>query len=164
MQPSFEQIHRDFGPSVARQVASHLPPGQDREDLIQDIWLAVWKAIPRFRGDSSIRTYVYRIVHNRAMTWLIRRRTPHQSEELGEIGDTLPSPEQVASSRQDVDRLMVAIRKLPPGGRQARILVLEGLSHGEIADILDLSPSAVAVRVHRARARLRASLGEPDGR
>ncbi|MFT6818475.1 MAG: RNA polymerase sigma factor (sigma-70 family), partial [Myxococcota bacterium] len=64
MKPTFEEIHRDFGPAVSRQVASYLPPGQNREDLVQDIWLAIWRALPRFRGDSSTKTYLFRIVHN----------------------------------------------------------------------------------------------------
>ncbi|MFT5681227.1 MAG: RNA polymerase sigma factor (sigma-70 family) [Myxococcota bacterium] len=164
MQPTFEQIHHDFGPAVSRQIASYLPPGQNREDLIQDVWLAIWKAIPRFRGDSSTRTYLFRIVHNRAMTWLTRQRTLQLSDELETVSDTLPNPEQSVASQQDADRLMSAIRALPPGQRQALILMLEGLSHAEIADILNLSPSAVGVRIHRARTDLRSTLGVQHGR
>ena len=164
MQPTFEQIHRDFGPAVSRQVASYLPPGQNREDLIQDIWLAIWKAMARFRGDSSTKTYLFRIVHNRAMTWLTRRRTLQISDELETVSDSLPSPEQRVAAQQGVDQLMSAIRDLPPGQRQPLVLVLEGLSHAEIAEILDLTPSAVGVRIHRARTHLRSTLGANHGR
>ncbi len=164
MQPTFEQIHRDFGPSVSRQVASYLPPGQNREDLVQDIWLAIWKALPRFRGDSSTKTYIFRIVHNRAMTWLTRRRTLDVSDELDRVSDSRPSPEQNVASQQGADALMWAIRQLSPGQRQVLILLLEGLSHAEIADILNVSASAVGVRIHRARTHLRTTLGVQHGR
>lgn len=164
MQRTFDQIHRDLGPAVSRQVASYLPPGHNREDLLQDVWLAIWKALPRFRGDSAAKTYVFRIAHNRSMTWLTRRRTLEISDDIDRVSDGLPSPEKSAESRQDVDRLMAAIRQLPTGQRQALALVLEGLSHAEIAEILGLTPTAVGVRVHRARTQLRTTLGAKHGR
>ncbi|MFT6163217.1 MAG: RNA polymerase sigma-70 factor (ECF subfamily) [Myxococcota bacterium] len=164
MKPTFEEIHRDFGPAVSRQVASYLPPGQNREDLVQDIWLAIWRALPRFRGDSSTKTYLFRIVHNRAMTWLTRRRTLPVSDDLDRLSDSRPSPEQSLASQQRSDQLMSAIRALSPGQRQVFILLLEGLSHAEIADILNVSTSAVGVRIHRARTHLRTTLGVQHGR
>ena len=110
------------------------------------------------------KTYIFRIVHNRAMTWLTRRRTLDVSDELDRVSDSRPSPEQNVASQQGADALMWAIRQLSPGQRQVLILLLEGLSHAEIADILNVSASAVGVRIHRARTHLRTTLGVQHGR
>lgn len=163
MQPSFQTTHRDHAPAIARLVAGYLPPGQDREDLSQDIWLAIWKALPRFRGDSSSRTYILRIAHNRATTWIVRKRALELSDAVEAVSDSRPSPEAAASSRRDVEQLMTAIRTLPTGQSQALTLVLEGLSHAEVGAILNLSESAVGVRLHRARKQQRISLGAHHG-
>ncbi|MFT4626875.1 MAG: RNA polymerase sigma factor (sigma-70 family) [Myxococcota bacterium] len=158
MTPPFDALRADHGPAIARLVASYLPPGPSRDDLSQDIWLAIWKALPRFRGDSSPRTYVFRIAHNRAATWVVRRPPPADATDTLALADTGPCPERQASAKQDVRRLMRAVRTLAVGQRRVLTLVLEGLSHREVGEILGVSENAVGVRLHRARRALRAAL------
>lgn len=163
MKHAFDDILREHGATVARIAAGYAPPGPAREDLLQEIWLAVWKALPRFRGESLLRTYVLRIAHNRGSTWLVRQRPVEQMDDHDTVVDDRAGPDQTASGRQDVQQLMQAIRTLPLGQRQVLSLILEGLSHREAGEVLGLAENAVAVRLSRARRAVRLAMGEEHG-
>ena len=157
----FERIRTGLGPALTRVVASYARPGADHDDLAQEVAFAVWNALPTFRGDCSERAFVLRVAHNRGMHHLFRRRPTTAAAELERRADPAPGPELAASQRQEVERLFAAIRTLPPAHRQVLTLALEELPHAEIAEVLGLSVSNVAVRLFRARTALRSALEEP---
>ena len=162
MSSSFDDILAEHGPTISRIVANYAGPGAGREDLRQDVWLAIWRAHKRFRGESSLRTYVLRIAHNRCATWLSRQRKLSHEEEV-EVVDKGGTPEEATSGRQEVERLMKAIRMLPLNQRQVISLVLEGLSYREVGEVLGLTENTVGVRVHRARQGIRRAMERGDG-
>jgi RNA polymerase sigma factor (sigma-70 family) len=130
-------------------------PGR-RQDMLQEIWLAVWQALPRFRGDSSERTFVFRIAHNRAVTHVQhrqRRRVEPLDEDLA-LASPAPDPERLLSDQERRNRLQAAVRSLPVALRQVVVLTLEGLSNREVAEVVGISENNVAVRLTRARASL----------
>jgi RNA polymerase sigma factor (sigma-70 family) len=157
----FERIRTGLGPALTRVVASYARPGADHDDLAQEVALAVWNALPTFRGDCSERAFVLRVAHNRGMHHLFRRRPPGDDAELDQRADPGPGPDVSASQRQEVERLFASIRRLAPAQRQVLTLALEELPHAEISQVLGLSVSNVAVRLSRARAALRSALEEP---
>ena len=132
-----------------------------RQDLVQDIWLAVWQALARFRDDCSERTFVFRIAHNRAVShiqhWQLRRTDPLNDD--APVADKGPDPEHALSQQQRRERLQAAVQALPLGLRQVVVLTLEGLSNAEVADIVGITENNVAVRMTRARAELTRLLG-----
>ena len=132
-----------------------------RQDLVQDIWLAVWQALPRFRDDCSERTFVFRIAHNRAVShiqhWQRRRTDP--LEDDAPVAADGPDPEHALSQQQRRERLQSAVQSLPLGLRQVVVLTLEGLTNAEVADIVGITENNVAVRMTRARAELTVLLG-----
>jgi RNA polymerase sigma-70 factor (ECF subfamily) len=154
----FAALMREYGEGLDRVVRSYAHPA-DHDDLAQEIALAVWNALPSFRGESSERTFVYRVAHNRALTHVARRRI--RAEELDEVVDPAPGPETCAAGREEVDRLFGAIRVLRVPLRQVLTLALEGLTHAEIGECLGITEANVAVRLNRARAALRRELEEP---
>jgi RNA polymerase sigma-70 factor (ECF subfamily) len=161
MTVSFEEIERDFGPMVRRIAASHEANRQLAEELVQDIWLALWRALPSFRADSSLRTFVARIATYRALTHVRRSaRLPR----LGEMSDDLPAPEpgpeQQAIGRDRQAKLLAAVRALPLPLRQVALLTLEGLAPQEIAAILGITANAVAIKLSRAKDVLRQQMGD----
>ena len=118
--------------------------------------IALWKALPSYRGDCSERTYVYRIAHNRAISYLSRRRpvATNLDEEV-DLPAPVPTPEQALSRDEEAARLAAAVAGLPVGHREVVALTLEGLDYKEIADVLGISESNVGARLTRARAQLR---------
>lgn len=152
---SFERVLDRHGDALWRLAGAYTAEPQDREDLYQEILVAVWQGLARFRGDSSTRTYVFRIGRNRAITFQRRSRRHATPEPLDGVADRAPSPADNAIARDEQARLRQAVRDLPPPAREVVSLSLEGLSNQEIAMVLGLSKNNVAVRLHRARAQLR---------
>jgi RNA polymerase sigma-70 factor (ECF subfamily) len=157
----FHALIEQNGQGLQRLASAYTNTTSDRDDLFQDIALSIWQALPSFRGESSERTFIYRIAHNRAIAHLARR--PNRRNELVEeqvIHDPRPDPEQQLAREQQRDRLMTAIRRLPADYRRVIVLVLEGLSHAEVAEVLGVQANNVAVRVNRAKQMLRDLLKE----
>ena len=148
----------DYGPAVLRLAAGYELNAAERQDLVQDIWLAIWRALPGFRGECSERTFVFRIAHNRGVSHAVQRRLPTRPlDEAGErLSDPAPGPERAAESGQSFDRLLAALHALPATWREVVVLRLEGLGTGDIAAVLGITENNAAVRLNRARERLRA--------
>ena len=161
LERQYEDLLKEYGPGLSRLAASYEYLAHVREDLLQEIRLALWAALPGFRGECSLRTFVYRIAHNRGLTHVYRRRRQVlESEESEKIIDPKSDPESSAIQNAMQARLAQAIRSLPVAYRQVITMSLEGLPHAEIALVLGISESNVAVRLNRARALLREKLGE----
>src|SRR5262245_60227276 len=84
----FAELMEAYARPIRRLCAAYGPGAADREDLWQDIFLAVWRALPGYRGDASARTWLYRIAHNVALTWQARNRRRHLRETHldGDVG------------------------------------------------------------------------------
>ena len=162
LEKQFARILDEYGAAISRLAFSYEAVAGVREELVQEIALAIWQALAHFRGDCSERTFVYRIAHNRGLTHVGRRRPPHEPlEELGESEQPVdPRPhleEQVARTGERA-QLMSAIQSLPVTHRQMVVLMLEGLSHAEIAEVMGVTENNVAVRLTRIRKALKLSL------
>lgn len=154
----FDRLVAANGPALTRLAASYTNTPSDRADLLQEIAMALWQALPRFRGECSERTFLFRIAHNRAIAHLARNRSQSVAAEEVEVHDPAPDPEAGLARKQRVERLRRAIHQLPLVYRQVITLLLEGLGYGEIAEVLGISESNVGVRLTRARQILRESL------
>ncbi|MGB1017074.1 MAG: RNA polymerase sigma factor, partial [Nannocystaceae bacterium] len=161
---AYEQLIRVHGRGMLRVAASYTRTPSERDDLYQDIALALWRAMPRFRGEASLRTFAYRVAHNRGVTHSTRRRpTPVQADEAY-LASASPSPEQNLDRATARKQLQDAVRDLPLGQRQVLTLALEGFRQTEIAEIVGITPTNVSVRLSRARKRLKKILGTTSRR
>ena len=144
------------GPSLRRLVGSYVRDAADREDLFQEIAIAIWRALPRFRGECSERTFLFRIAHNRCLTH-VTRKPPQAALDQQEVNleDPRPTAEAQLAKEQQRERLLNAVRTLPLAYRQVVTLVLEDLSYREIADVLGIGESNVGARLTRARQLLK---------
>jgi RNA polymerase sigma factor (sigma-70 family) len=126
-----------------------------REDLLQEITLAIWQASGRFASRSSFKTFAMRIAHNRAITHCTRAARAPVMVDLSEHDGVDPhDPETRTEQAMQQEALLAAVRRLPLAQRQIVTMALEGLSYAEIAEVMDISVSNVGVRLNRARARL----------
>lgn len=155
----FDQLMRENGAALNRLASGYANSLSDRDDLVQDIALAVWRALPRFRGDCTPRTFLFRIAHNRAMAWLARRSNFVQVDEDNVLlRDPAPDPETHYAREQRNRLLFESIRRLPIAYRQVMILALEGLDYTEISQILGITESNAGVRLNRAKQLLKKCL------
>lgn len=163
---AFARVIGEYGPALARLVAAYEPEPADREDLMQEVMLALWNALPGFRGDCAERTFVYRVAHNRALTYRHRahRRRTVPLDDAMDVVDPRADPEGDAASAQRRDSLLAAVAQLAPAYRQVVLLRLEGLANSEIADVLGATENTVAIRLTRARKALANLLGTLEGR
>ncbi len=157
--PDIEEVVAEHGPMIMRIAAIYEADSQRAADLTQDILVALWKALPRYRGNASLRTFAARIAHNRCVSHVVR---DSKAPRLTALHDDLPSPadgpEQAAISRDRRAQLLTAIRKLPVAYRAPVTLALEGFSPPEVAELLGISTNAVSVRLSRAKTLLRQHL------
>jgi len=151
----FDELMSREGRSLERLAASYTRTAGDREDLCQEIATAIWGALPRFRGECSERTFVFRIAHNRALAHVTRRPVSAAPIEDVDLCDPGPNPEAALARGEESERLLDAIRELPLGYRQVMTLTLEGLGYSDIAEVIGISESNVGARLTRARQLLR---------
>lgn len=131
------------------------------EDVTQDTLIKAWQALPSFRGDSSLKSWVLRIAHNTAISTLRRRRDVlSDPAELPEIVSR-DSVEKRAEQNEALMHFQSALDELDELSRSVIVLrELEHLSYDEIAETLGVPLPTVKTRILRARRTLAAALGE----
>lgn len=148
-------------PGILHRVANAFADGADRSDLLQELMLAVWKAVPAFKGGSKASTFIYRVAHNAALTW---KRGHSAYRRHVDRFEALHVPDEPASARVDAcDREVLAllyaeIRQLPPLDRSLLLLHFDEVPYAEIADVLGLTETNVGARLTRTKQRLVATL------
>ncbi len=161
----FQAVHDRFRPRVLRYL-SRLVGEAEAEDVTQHVMLKVSEALPGFRGDSSLSTWIYRIATNAALDRLRRKtgQAPIETELESDDGDIppeqqTPSVEKTAMREEMSDCIREFIERLPQNYKTVMLLSeLEGFKNDEIAGILGLSLDTVKIRLHRAREKLREEL------
>jgi RNA polymerase sigma factor (sigma-70 family) len=162
---TLDRVLREHGPALRRVARIYEWDASRSEDLFQDICVAIWRALPSFRGESSERTFVFRIAHNRGLTHRTRRAPPDKPiDEAVDIAGAAPDPDATIYRQQQRAALAAAVRELPVALAQVLTLALEGLSQREIAEVLGITENNVAVRANRARGRVKAILAARHGR
>lgn len=155
----FERVVQEYGPSLRRLARAWERDPATQEDLLQEILFALWRALPRFRGEAAERTFVFRVALNRALTH--RARRPPHGEPLDAawaVADRGRTPEDQATAAEQRDRLLAALQSLPLAMREVLALSLEGLSRAEIGDVLGITENNAAVRLSRARRMLQETM------
>jgi RNA polymerase sigma-70 factor (ECF subfamily) len=128
------------------------------DDALQEAYVKAYRALPRFRGASSPGTWLYRIAYNACVDELKRTRQVVALDSVREPVDARPGPAEAVSTRSG---LADALACLPPEDRAAVLLVdARGFDYREAAQVLGVPEGTIASRLHRARAALRAALGD----
>ncbi len=151
---AFEVLARRHQAALYRLAARVMGDPTEAEDALQEALIDAWRRIARFRGDSAFSTWMYRVVTNRCIGMLRRRRPV----PVAEIDDQLPAPDSPERS-VELDARMAALGRALRGLREDLrvcwvLRELEGLGYTDIATITGASEDAVRGRIHRARVQL----------
>ncbi len=135
------------------------------EDLVQELYVVVWRDARRFRGQSSVRTWLFGIAHNLGITALRRKRAlPLDEFAADRLADPGPDPDDLAALASDRERLVRALQALPPAHRAVVELVFgHGLAQAEVAQVLDCPLGTVKSRLHYALRALSQTMREQNG-
>jgi RNA polymerase sigma-70 factor (ECF subfamily) len=178
---AFSDLVDRYHPAMVRLALLHVRSRAVAEEVAQDAWLGLLRGLDRFEGRSSLRTWLFRIVVNRAISTGIRERvhvavgdaelersdgrfsqdgwwvTPpvHWADE---VLDRIAAPALVARVREVIESLPALQRSV------VTLRDVDGLSAAEVCTILDISEVNQRVQLHRARTRIRAALEKEVGR
>jgi RNA polymerase sigma-70 factor (ECF subfamily) len=145
--------------AIVHHVVNGFAKGDNRDDLLQEVLLAVWRSVPAFRGQAKPTTYLYRVCHNAALLWIRTEKNYRRRLEKFSAfpaGEFAAGPDDVQDER--LARLYAAIHALKPVDRSLMLLWLDGLSYREIAEVLGLSESNVGVKINRIKSQLTQTL------
>lgn len=185
---AFANIVDQYSGSLLRLAMAYVPTRAIAEEVVQETWLAVLEGLGRFEGRSSFKTWLFRILTNRAKTRGKRESRYETFSSLSAIGDERQdpavepdrlvktgfwvdhwasppnswdeeTPERIVLSKEGREQIDKAIQKLPLTQRQVITLRdIEGLSSQEICNLLGVSETNQRVLLHRARSRVRHAL------
>ena len=166
---AFDEIFKRYEHMVFNLALRMSGDREEAADLSQEIFLRVYRHVGRFRGRSSLKTWIYRVALNCCRSRLSRRRLPvlsspdMASDVLERIRDRRAGPERVAIGRDRARHLFEALLRLPRVFREAVVLRdVEELAYDEIAAVLGVRLGTVRSRIARGRDRLRQALEEEE--
>jgi RNA polymerase sigma-70 factor, ECF subfamily len=163
---AFEQLSSAHADRLFMLLLRLLGSEDEAQDVAQEVMLRAWQGITRFQGKSSYFTWLYRIAVNEANRALDRRarrpaNVPVESNEQSLPASTAYDPLRQAENRELRQALSKALADLPPPLRTAIVLRdVEGLSTQEAAEIAEIGQAAFKSRLHQARLRVRAAIGD----
>jgi len=150
----YQQAAVEYAAALERLARSYEADPEARRDLLQDIHVALWRSFASFSGLCSMRTWVYRVAHNTAVSHVVRERRRRGQIMVGleEIEETAaPNSDSTPDRAQRLDQLLAMVRMLKPLDRQVILAYLEDMEAGEIAEITGLSAANVATKIHRIK-------------
>lgn len=173
---SFAQLMRLNERQIYNFTYRMLGDEEEAEDLTQDIFVAAFKGIRKFRGEAKFSTWLYRIALNQTrnrIKYLSRRdffakqsrRAQYREESPWEnpdlLPDSAPTPEQWTLTKSMAAQVQECLNQIPPQARQILVLRdVQGFSYEELSEMLSLNPGTVKSRLHRARSALQQCLAD----
>lgn len=157
---------------MLHHVANGFAEGADRHDLMQELLLAMWRAVPAFRAGAQPSTFIYRVAHNAALNWrrgrknYARRIERFEATVAGETGGWAEAEARegagsgAAREREMLELVYAHIRALPPVDRSLMLLHLDGVAYAEMAEIHGLSESNVGAKLSRLKQKLTQTMQE----
>lgn len=147
----FDQLYKEFSGRIYKLCLSYSGDQLSADDLHQDTWIAVWNSLPKFRGESKISTWIYRIAINTCLVGLKKQRNKAENSEV--ILSNLIHEETYDNSKE-INRLYECISKLKESERIIITLVLEEKPYEEIAEITGITENNLRVKIHRIKKEL----------
>ncbi|RME44493.1 MAG: sigma-70 family RNA polymerase sigma factor [Deltaproteobacteria bacterium] len=170
---AFEEVMAAYEGKVYRLAFKICNDAAEAEEILQEVFLAVFTKIDGFQENASLSTWIYRITVNMALMKIRSRQKDRETVSLESyfpkiqeegshplpVSDWSERPDEKFFNKELIEKIEEAVQKLPEGYRLAFLMKdLEGLSLGEISEILEISIPAVKSRIHRSRLFIRDEL------
>jgi RNA polymerase sigma-70 factor (ECF subfamily) len=170
---AWREAFATYGPRLLGYATRMLGDRSVAEEVVQDSLVAAYKAIGSFEGRAGLKTWLFRVVHNRSIDELRRRKrfvdVPDEEPEpayfnaRGHWAESCPQWADRAEEQLDASRKLVVVRReidrLPHSYREVLLMKeIHGLETSEICEALEISPGNLRIRLHRARKALRAAV------
>src|SRR6266516_3312204 len=168
---AYDELVRVYHASIFHIAYRMLGDNAEASDIVQEIFLKVFRNIGGFKGEAALKTWIFKIafseILNRLRWWKRRHRyttlsldeSPNGNTPGDGVADAGPTPEEVLQAKEREDAIQQALRRLSHEHRSIIVLRdIEGFSYTEIADVLGISMGTVKSRLARARADLKKSL------
>ena len=158
---AFRALVEQYDRRLLYFVRRMLDDPDDAFDVLQRVWLEVFRKLPRLHAPQAFRVWLYRFAHDQAISWLRKKRVQIAIEDLPLNG--VPDDCPGAAAFETAEALHVALQSLSVDHRRVLTLrFLEDMSIEEIATVLDCSPGTIKSRLHYARAALRRRIEEDE--
>lgn len=150
-QAVFDTWIKDYRALLYKVIRSYAFEEEDQQDLFQEITVQIWGSVPKFRGESAVSTWLYRIALNTALKW-IRKERKHSDGHPLEKANHILEFQQPKDDR--LEWLYREIAKLDEVDRSLTLLMLDGFSYKEMAGIVGISENYVGVKINRIKKHL----------
>ncbi len=153
----FESLHNDYQPMVFQLCMGFMKGDKDvSQDLSQDVFINVWNALDRFKGESSYKTWIYRIAANTCLKY-IRDTKSKSSISIDQVEHQL-SDEPPVREENAHQSLYRAIGQLGEVDRLIIMMVLDELEYAEISNVMGITEANLRVKIHRIKKNLKTIL------
>ena len=155
LEKQFEKLIKDHELLILKVCAVYASHGADRQDLFQEIVIQLWKAYPKFKGESKLSTWLYRVAINTAISGLRKVKNFIQSYEPGTLPGHLVNTDDNKEKEEYFKQLYHAINQLNQIEKAIVMLYLEDKSYEEMKDILGINEGNLRVKMNRIKEKLR---------
>lgn len=151
MKYEFDHLYEEFSPRIYKLCLGYSGDKLFADDLHQETWIAVWNSLPKFRNESKIGTWIYRIAINTCLTGIrkVKNKADNSEAILSKLID-----EETQDNSKEINRLYESISQLKENERIIITLVLEEKPYEEIAEITGITENNLRVKIHRIKKEL----------
>ncbi len=160
---AFDELYQTYHAIVFNFLRRLVNEPAVAEELLQEVFLAAWRGAGRFREQAKVKTWLLRIAHHQAVSWLRRNRRVSALEEVTETADDALIEERF-NQTWDADQIRAALDRLSPNHRAViELTYVHELSYAEIADVMNCPVGTVKSRMSYALRHLSRELNEMNG-
>jgi RNA polymerase sigma-70 factor (ECF subfamily) len=158
---AFDELYVLYGAAVYNYLLRLVNEPAIAEELLQEVFLAVWQGADRFRAEAKVKTWLLRIAHHKAVSWLRRHRPASSLDEAAEVASGDDHIDDRLAQAWQADRVRAALTELSPRHRAViELAFVHDLPYAEIARIVDCPVGTVKSRMSYALRHLTAVLGD----
>jgi len=147
----FKDLYQTYSPKVHRLCLGYTGNTMEADDLLQEVFIKAWQNLDKFRGDSQISTWIYRIAVN---TCLHHLRSQKNKKNVDIDKTVIKKEEETDDKEQQIQLLYKCISELSEADRLIITLLLEEVPYNEIAAVTEISESNLRVKIHRIKQQL----------